>query len=277
MEIMKKQIAILLPVYSGDKLEFFKEAIESIFCQTIQSFSVIVLVDGKIGADLEECLNELNKEGRINLIQFPNNRGLSFVLNDGIRFCLENNFEYIARMDADDISIPDRLEKQFSFLEINPNVDVVGGTIIEFDETGKDTVVGYPATHQECLKFFEKRNPLAHASVMFRYTYFKKAGFYSEKHVGAKKWEDTMLWYSGFKNNCVFANIKDPIYRVRTQEAFFNTRRGGYKRAFYFFKDKWKINNKLGFGFSAYLFLAAYCLLVISPVFLKKAAYRFLR
>lgn len=81
-------------------------------------------------------------------------------------------------MDADDISLPDRIEKQICFLNEHPEIDVVGGAINEIDEEGCESgkTIVYPATPTECKKFFAKRNPLAHPAVLFRKSFFDKIG-----------------------------------------------------------------------------------------------------
>ena len=83
------------------------------------------------------------------------------MLNELLKHCLNEGYEYVARMDADDISMPDRLEKQMSFLQKYPEVDVVGGSIEEIDENGdnRNKIIVYPETPDECRKFFARRNP----------------------------------------------------------------------------------------------------------------------
>ena len=82
-------------------------------------------------------------------------------------------------MDADDIALPDRFEKQIAYLEAHPEVDMVGGAINEIDENGNDRgkTTRYPCESDLCRAFFAKRNPVAHPTVMFRRSFFEKAGW----------------------------------------------------------------------------------------------------
>ena len=91
-------------------------------------------------------------------------------------------------------TLPHRFGKQISFLELHPEIDVVGGAINEIDENGNDRgkVIVYPSGPQECYDFFAKRNPHAHPAVLFRKTFFEKAGCkYRPEY---RQNQDTMLW-----------------------------------------------------------------------------------
>lgn len=275
---MKNSCVVLLPVYKEDKLIYFKEAIDSLGLQTYQDFDIVILIDGPIKAQLYDYIFQLKTNSKITIFEFKKNSGLSIVLNIGLRYCLNNGYKYLARMDADDISIRDRFEKQIKFLESNSEVDVVGGGLMEINESGNfQMIIIHPLTHIECFQFFKKRNPIAHPTVVFRDSFFRKAGFYSNEHVGMKNWEDTILWYSGFKNGCVFANIEDVIYKMRISREFFMKRRHSLKRAIYYIRDRYKINRNLGYGIYSQINLFLFTIILISPLFLIKFAYKYLR
>ncbi|MCX7986910.1 MAG: glycosyltransferase, partial [Bacteroidales bacterium] len=159
---MNNNIACLLPLYINDNAHYLKLAIESLVNQPCK---LILLCDGPIKDEHEKILQQYNS--KIEILRFSANRGLAAVLNDGIRYALENGFEFIARMDADDIALPDRIASQYTFLTANPQIDVVGGAIEEIDENSLPTgkIVSYPLTHEACFKFFSARDPLAHPAV----------------------------------------------------------------------------------------------------------------
>ena len=106
-------------------------------------------------------------------------------------------------------------------------IEIVISEVRAWEKSHGKKVV-YPLTHEECRKFFRYRDPLAHPAVMFRPTYFEKVpnGYRPEY----RKNQDTMLWYDGFLNGCVFANLPDVVLNFRVIDDFYN-RRNGWKRA----------------------------------------------
>lgn len=143
-------------------------------------------------------------------------------------------------MDADDISLPDRIEKQICFLNEHPEIDVVGGAINEIDEEGCESgkTIVYPATPTECKKFFAKRNPLAHPAVLFRKSFFDKIGHcYRPEY---RKNQDTMLWYDGLMHGVNIANLPNVVLKFRMTEALFKKRRNGWVLQ----KNNWRTDCK---------------------------------
>lgn len=267
------KVATLLPIYKDDSDIFFKLCLKSLLSQTYPT-DIIILVDGPIIKNLSNILELPNTN--IIVLKYKVNRGLATVLNEGIRYCLSKDYEFIARMDADDIAFPYRIEKQLNYLLQNPKVDVLGGAIEEIDETGKPTgkVIKYPITHEECFRFFSKRDPMAHPAVMFRKSFFLKAGFYNESY---RKNQDTQLWYQGFRHGCIFANLPEVILQFRVTNSFYQSRRGGWKRATKMLSDRIRINRDLKYGIKGNIFAFGMFLITISPTFLRKLAYKYLR
>ena len=266
-------IAVLLSVYKNDRAEFLRLSIDSILNQSYKNIILYIGVDGTIGEKLYKCLEQYEQEKRVNIVYFPENRGLAVVLNDLLILCKEANIEYIVRMDADDISVPNRLANQVNYLLLHPEVDVVGGRIEEINEqserNGKS--VTYPLTHQECFKFFRYRDPLAHPAVMFRKSFFDKAKGYRNEY---RKNQDTMLWFDGFMNGCIFANLDETVLLFRVTDDFYKNRRNGFKRAKKMLKDRFMINKSLHYDWSAYLFSFFMFIMTLTPPFLKKFLYR---
>ena len=266
-------IAVLLSVYKNDRAEFLRLSIDSILNQSYKNLILYIGVDGTIGEKLYKCLEQYEQEKRVNIVYFPENRGLAVVLNDLLILCKEANIEYIVRMDADDISVPNRLANQVNYLLLHPEVDVVGGRIEEINEqserNGKS--VTYPLTHQECFKFFRYRDPLAHPAVMFRKSFFDKAKGYRNEY---RKNQDTMLWFDGFMNGCIFANLDETVLLFRVTDDFYKNRRNGFKRAKKMLKDRFMINKALHYDWSAYLFSFLMFIMTLTPPFLKKFLYR---
>ena len=273
-----KEIAVILPVYKKDKVEYLNKAIEGILYQSYRDIHLFVGVDGPVGDDLRDYLEMQERQCRVSIEWFPENRGLACVLNDLLDICFKDRYEYIARMDADDISMPDRLEKQVAYLETHPEIDVVGGAIEEIDENGdsRNKTIIYPETPEACRAFFSKRNPHAHPAVLFRKSFFNK--------LNGKKYrpeyrqnQDTMLWYDGMMAGTKHANIPDVVLKFRMTDSLFKKRRNGWAFAKKQFTDRLMINRGLRYGFMADVYgFAMFCLLV-SPAWVKKIAYRVLR
>lgn len=265
-------IAVLLPVYKKDNPQFFTTSVSSILEQTYQNFTIFLGVDGPIEGELDEAVKCVEHNEKVCVIRFAENRGLACVLNDLIAAAVEQGFEYFARMDADDIALPDRFKKQISFLMEHPDVDVVGGAIEEINEKGElnGKRVVYPFSHEECRKFFRYRDPLAHPATFFRKRYFDKAKGYRPEY---RKNQDTMLWFDGFMNGCIFANLSDTVLHFRVAKDFYG-RRNGWKRAKQMMRSRMEINKAMKYDISANMFAIAMALMTVSPTWLKKFLYR---
>lgn len=275
---MRSKIAVILPVYKNDKVNYLSLAVESILYQTFKNIHLFIGVDGPVGDDLKDSLDVIERQERVSIVWFPENRGLACVLNDLLDICFKEGYEYIARMDADDISMTDRFEKQIAYMDKHPEIDVVGGAIKEIDEEGKsrNKTIVYPEGPEECRAFFSKRNPHAHPAVLFRRSFFDK--------LNGKKYrpeyrqnQDTMLWFDGMMAGTQHANIPDVVLNFRMTNAMFKKRRNGWEFAKKQFKDRLMINKGLGYGWKADVYgFAMFCMLV-SPVRIKKIAYKVFR
>lgn len=267
------KIGVLLPVYKNDRVIYLKSALQSILSQSFDDYHIFIGVDGPVGEDLNSVLHNYDKQDDVTVVWFEVNRGLACVLNDLISICKNEGFDFYARMDADDISLNDRFEKQIKYLEEHPEVDVVGGAIEEINGEGelRGKRVNYPLSHDDCRNFFRYRDPLAHPSVMFRASYFEKVpGGYRHEY---RKNQDTMLWYDGFMNGCIFANIPDVVLHFRVNDDFYN-RRNGWKRAKQMLTDRMRMNKALNYDISANLFAIGMFCMTISPSWIKKILYR---
>ena len=271
------KIAVILPVYKNDRVPYIKLSFDSILNQTYKDIHLYIGVDGPVGEDLEECLKQYEQDERVSVEWFKENRGLAIVLNDLLDICFKEGYEYVARMDADDISKHERIEKQMAYLLQHPEIDVVGGAIEEIGENSESrgkTIV-YPETPEGCYKFFAKRNPHAPPAVMFRKSFFDKAGCkYRPEY---RQNQDTMLWLDGMKAGTKHANLQEVVLQFRFTNSLFKKRRNGWTFARKQLHDRNIINKTLGYGFGATVFgYIMFCMLV-SPAWLKKIAYKVFR
>lgn len=164
---MDCKVAVILPVYKNDKVPYIELSFESILNQTYKDIHLYVGIDGPVGEDLKMSLLKYAKSDNVSIQWFPENRGLAVVLNDLLNECFQNGYEYIARMDADDISEPNRIEKQMTFLQANPDIDVVGGAIEEIDENSESRGENYCLSGKPpriVLSFFSQKSSCAPGS-----------------------------------------------------------------------------------------------------------------
>lgn len=268
---MKKHIVIIMSVYKNDKLEYLKEALKSLYDQTFKEFDIFVQCDGKLPIEIENYLNEEYKSKRIALLNKRNeNKGLAYSLNELIQIALEKDYDFFVRMDADDISVKERIEKQLKIMQENREVDVCGGFIEEFNmDTNEKQLIRYPDTNDNILKGMQRRNSMAHVTTFIRRSFFEKVGLYDPSKMN----EDLDMWVRGFEKNCKFNNIQDILVKVRTNNAFFN-RRKNINRAKEAMNLKLKATRLFGFGIKGYFYAVAHFILFMLPGAIKKFIYK---
>lgn len=222
---MAIQFSVLISVYKKEKAEYLKQALQSVINQTLKPTEVVIVKDGILTKELDECIEDFQRQHPklFKILTFKENRGLGLALRDGVKAC---KYEYIARMDSDDISKPDRFEKQFGYLQKHPETALLGTWITEFskDENKPDTVTKLPCTHHEIIKFAKRRNPFRHVTVVFK----KTAVIQSENYRDFLWLEDYDLWVRMLQKGYITANIPEYLVNVRADKDMF-ARRGGWQ------------------------------------------------
>lgn len=270
------KFSVLMSLYNKENPIYFENAMQSIWNNQIKKPNEIVLVlDGPLTKDLYYIVNRWknNLKEILNVIVIKENIGLALALNEGLKHC---SYEYIARMDTDDISTSNRFYDQIEFFKQNINIDVCGMFICEINENNEiiKDVVEYPIFHNELFRFFQKRVPFAHPTVMFKKCYFEKAGYYENT---IKNEEDTLLWYKGFLNNCKFQNIPTIGLKYRRSSDFYK-RRSDLSKSLGLLKYRiMEINKNLHYGMISNFYAFIYFLLMISPLIIKKLVYKLCR
>jgi len=164
MKLKRPKISVVMAVHNGEN--YLVEAIESILNQTFKEFEFIIVDDASQDKSLNIMKNYSKKDKRIKIIKNKKNLRLAASLNKGLRAA---KGKYIARMDADDISFPRRLEIQEDYLNKNENVFLVGGGVLNIDEKGKKLITLHPLTNsKKIMKKIINRNLLYHPTIMFR-------------------------------------------------------------------------------------------------------------
>ena len=201
--MLEVEVSIVMSVYNAEK--YLREAIDSMLNQTFTNFEFIIVNDGSTDDSLK--IIESYRDERIVILN-QKNTGLAKALNKGID---KSKGNFIARMDADDISLPDRLQKQYDFLIQNPEYIALGSTAIIIDVDGNYVYTAFVPLTDEETKNCLPQTPFFHPSVMFKKNEFLKAGRYCEAMVKA---QDTVLFNRMAKFG-KFYNMKKPLIKYR--------------------------------------------------------------
>ena len=225
------EYSVLISVYYKEKAEYLIECLESMVHQTVQPSEIVIVKDGKLTAELEDVLTKYKTKYQrlFKFVCLEKNVGLGLALAEGIKNC---SHELIARMDSDDISIPNRCELQLREFAKDSLLDVCGGYIKEFCDS-KEKVVSIrkvPLVDSEIKEYQKRRDAVNHVTVMFKKSKVLEAGNYQH----ALLMEDSLLWTNMILHGATFKNIDDYLVYVRTGADMFK-RRGGLK---YFKKYK---------------------------------------
>lgn len=218
---MEYRVSIIMGIYNCENT--LDEAIQSLLDQTNQQWKLIMCDDGSKDNTYKKAKSYAEQYENIILIQNDKNMGLNYTLNH----CLEYvDTEYVARMDADDISLPTRLEKEINFLDDHHEYAIVSTPMIYFDEHG-DFRVG--KGNGEVIKSdFIKGTPFCHAPCMVRSEAYRKVKGYTvaEKLLRV---EDYHLWYKMYLNGYRGYNLKEPLYKMRDDRNAKNRRKYKYR------------------------------------------------
>lgn len=217
------KISVIMGVYGQKEEKQLKDAVFSILEQSFRDFEFIIYDDGS-GPETGMLLKKLAAgDRRIRLFRGEKNRGLAHGLNICIR---HSRGTYIARMDADDISAGDRLEKQYLFLENHPEYGFAGSSAWLLDGHGVWGIRYMPENPGS--KDFLRFSPYIHPSVLFRKEVFKEYGLYSEakKHL---RCEDYELFLRLYQRGCRGFNIREPLFFYREDETAYGKRKYRYR------------------------------------------------
>lgn len=214
--------SVLMSVYYKERPEHLRQALDSVFQQTVSPAEVVLVEDGPLTDELYALLDGYAKSHpELKRVPLAENRGLGLALAEGMLHC---SHELVARMDTDDISTPKRFELQLAEFKKNPSLDICGSHIKEFEETPDNIVAErrVPLTHDKCVRYQHRRDAFNHMTVMFRKSAVLAAGNYQH----CPLMEDTLLWVNMFKTGAKAMNIDDYLVFVRIGKDMYE-RRGG--------------------------------------------------
>ena len=233
---MNNNYSVLMSVYYKEKPEWLDISIQSMLNQTIKTNDFVLVEDGPLTKELDEIVNKytINNPNLFNVVKLKENVGLGSALKIGIENCKN---ELIARMDSDDIAVPERCQKQIEKFIKNDELAICGSNIIEFidDIQNQQAYRKLPETDTDIKKYMKRRNPLGHPSVMFKKSKVLEAGNYRTYYLC----EDYDMWVRMAQKNAKFYNIQEPLVYMRISEDFYK-RRGGFK----YLKSMLKFKNE---------------------------------
>lgn len=204
--------SVLMSVYAKENPQWLRQSLSSILCeQTVKPTQLILVADGPLGSELEGVITYFQQlfNDIIEVLRLPHNVGLGYALNEGLQLC---KFDLVARMDADDIALPERFTRQLNFITQNPHIDIVGSYAEDMDATGATIDVRKVPLVMEEIHALIWSCPLIHPSVMFKKDVVLKAGSYSKT---LKRRQDYDLWFRCARNGAYFANIPEALIRYR--------------------------------------------------------------
>ncbi|UTZ20577.1 glycosyltransferase [Vibrio campbellii] len=219
---MSRKIAVIMSVYKLDASEALECSIKSILEQSYNC-DLFLYCDGLLPRELDLVIEQFLELDNVNVIKNRENKGLCYALNHMIDVTIKQGYDYIARMDSDDISLPERIEKQIGFMESNPDIDVLGGACREFGATFAIDYKCLPLTHDELEEFSIARCPFIHPTVIFRASIFQEGHRYP---TNTSLTEDMALWYILLEAGKKFANLPDILIYYKMNENTVNRRRG---------------------------------------------------
>lgn len=238
MDGTREKYSVLMSVYYKEKAEYLRTAMESMWNQTAVPDDFVLVCDGQLTAELDAVIKEMeDAHAQLQTIRLEKNVGLGNALNIGINHCKN---ELTARMDSDDISHPDRCEKQLRVFQERPDVSIVSGIVEEFS-TSPDCIEArrvLPEDDRAINAFAKKRNPFNHPCVMYKKSAVEAAGGYQDFYL----LEDYYLWIRMLNMGFKGYNLQEPLLWMRADSGMYN-RRGGWKyvqsqkRLFHYMRD----------------------------------------
>lgn len=266
-----EKYSVLMSLYKKEKPEFMKQSIESMLNQTVMPDEIVIVKDGPLTDELDEILKEYkNKHWELfNIVESERNLGLGLALNLGLNHC---NNELVARMDTDDISLPNRCEKQLNAFKKDKQLVIVGTMIDEFYNEPNKIISSriVPTTHDDIYEFAKRRSPFNHPTVMYKKSKVLECGGYSD----LRRNQDVDLFgrmlFAGFKA----ANINESLLLFRSNNDLSKRRRSWENTKSYIktIRNLWKLGYS---GFGDYVTVAVgQTVMFLCPLYVQNWLYK---
>lgn len=242
--------SILTTLYKNDSPEFLKQSIDSMLAQTVLTNDYVIVADGPLTEELDEVLvGYENTHNFFNIVRLSENGGLGVALREGLKYCKN---DLVARLDADDLSMPTRCEKQLALFDSDPDLVIVGSDMYEFDSNPDEItdLKHMPSSPEQIYKYAKRRNAFNHSSVMYRKSVIEEHGSYSTM----RRSQDIELFSKILYAGCKCRNINEPLIKFRCGDTRVKRKKkwSNVKSDLRIFKN----NYKMGYaGFGDYLYV----------------------
>ena len=234
--------SILMSVYEKENPEFLVQSIESMLKQTVFPEQFVIVKDGPLTSELDEMLKKYEEQypQLFTIVPLEQNSGLAVALDTGLAQCRN---ELVARMDSDDISLPERCEKQLARFENNLRLTVLGTNIDEFNESPENVKRSrvVPSEYEQILKMIRRREPFNHPTIMFKKSEVIRCGGYGK----LRRCQDFDLFSRMMNMGCYAENINESLLLFRANESNYKRRKG--KKSTEGYMTVMKLNYKRGF------------------------------
>ena len=235
---------VLMSVYYKEKVEYLRESIDSMINQTIFPDEFIIIEDGVLPANLSLLIEEYKNSypKLFTVLKNEVNLGLGPSLRKGI---LHARNEIIVRMDSDDISKNNRVEKQLCIFNQYPNIGIVGCSEVEFEKSVDNVVAVHsvPSYDEDIRKMMKRRCSLLHPTVVFKKSDVIRAGNYQEKNTYHLYEDYDLFTRMVLVNNVKAYNVKGNLYYMRVSGDFYS-RRGGIAYALTALRFKYNLKRR---------------------------------
>lgn len=268
------KFSVIMSVYIGDSGKHFQRALNSVSVeQTLRPSQIVIVKDGPVNPEIERIISICSsKASDINftIIKKDINEGLASALNLALEVC---DYDWVARMDSDDISVPNRFEKQVTYILRNSDISVLGANIQEFydDELKLKSKRVVKCRHVDIIKMAKTRTPMNHVSVFYKKADVKSVGGYSENF---GKLEDYKLWIDLIIAGKIFHNLSDVLVLVRTGNGFIERRSNRREVRDWDMLQKYLINMGIIGKLRAQLNRGYIRMFIYMPPALKKLLYK---
>ncbi|MDO5055693.1 MAG: glycosyltransferase [Pasteurella oralis] len=229
------KLCVILPVYNAEK--YLEDCLNSVFSQTFRDFLIIAIDDKSTDNSLKILQKLAKQDERLKVFTLDENQGEAGAPYIATQLAYQYNPEYIARMDADDICLETRFEKQIAYLEQHQSVDILGTNLVTLSQNGKSEVIGVPLI-DDIIKahLMLAANNIFNATTIWRTRSIRPLNLPRYQLATAS---DYATWVDCALNNKKFANLSEPLYVYRQHNNNISKKLDIAKHSVQVTMDKW--------------------------------------